>query len=86
VSAITFGFLADVREESRSLAHLCLEREREREIVLRKWKRSIFVVATNVGKIMCDRSAVTDLGVTRVLPTVDLIDRKMLRAWVQILK
>lgn len=33
VSAITFGFLADVREEARSLAHLCSEREREGERV-----------------------------------------------------
>lgn len=58
-----------------------IERERERVEEMEK----VFVVATNVGKMMCDRSAVTDLGVTRVLPTVDLIDSEMLCAWLHIL-
>lgn len=58
-----------------------IERERERVEEMEE----VFVVATNVGKMMCDRSAVTDLGVTRVLPTVDLIDSEMLCAWLHIL-
>lgn len=53
---ITFGFLANIGEESRSLAHVCrfLERERERVLGLCESPGAVmnegnFVVATKMG-------------------------------------